>query len=437
MIYFFNFCVALSLLFCMTSVHAQNFPVYNNFFINPYLYNPAEAVTDYTYVYALHRQQWTGIEGAPTVSTLTFNTMLNESRAGFGGKISQYKRGLLTTNDITLSYAYAMPVGQKNWLMFGLSGGAISNTIDMAKVSDPNDPVLLEYTANNMQPVSSFGMLYRSGSGFNLGFSLPQLFPPKFNNPGSFTNTTVSPADNVFVTVYYKRKVESKIVSKRSGNVKRKVKTKETIAPLEFYFNYKYSKFGTSQFELLGKLNLSEHFWLGGSYRLPYGLTGNTGFKINRLILAYSYEPVNQPEEGFSQGTHEFMLGLRLGQKKKFKRVAPVLRSTLTKNPAEKHTARFQEGTTDPNEINQTESANKRYFVVVKVFVDFNQADAYKRRLQNEQFNGDIFYNPQDRKYYVHVLETTKASEAHEEIKNLKTYTKIKNARLLVVTGEK
>jgi type IX secretion system PorP/SprF family membrane protein len=330
-----------------------------------------------------------------------------------------------------------MPVGQKNWLMFGLSAGAISNTIDMERVSDPNDPVLAEYAANNMQPVSSFGMLYRAGSGINLGFALPQLFPPKFNSNASFTNTTVSPADNVFITLYYKKKVESKIVSKRSGNVKRKVKTKETIAPLEFYFNYKYSKFGTSQFEFLGKLNLSEYFWVGGSYRLPYGYTANTGLKVNRFTLAYSYEPGSQPEDGFSQGTHEFMLGMRLGDKKKFKRAAPVLRSTLTKNPAEKHTARFQEGADDPSKINNTEVAGKRYFVVIKVFADFNSADAYKRKLVNDKFNADIFYNPQDRKYYVHVLETTKAPEAHEEIRNLKAYTKLTQARLLVVTGQK
>jgi hypothetical protein len=71
------------------------------------------------------------------------------------------------------------------------------------------------------------------------------------------------------------------------------------------------------------------------------------------------------------------------------------------------------------------------------MFNDFTQADAYKRKLLGDKFNSDIFYNPQDKKYYVHVLETFKASEAHEEIRNLKAYTKLKDARLLVVTSEK
>ncbi|MBA4057096.1 MAG: hypothetical protein C0490_20455, partial [Marivirga sp.] len=214
--------------------------------------------------------------------------------------------------------------------------------------------------------------------------------------------------------------------------------TEETIAPLEMYFNYKYSKFGNSQFELLAKLNLTQNFWLGASYRLPYGFTGNLGINTQRFVLGYSYEPGNQPQDGFSQGSHEVILGLKLGKPKKFKRAAPVLRSTLTKSPTEKHTARFQETVEDPDQINQVQGeAKKKYFVVIKVFNDFTAADVYKRKLVTEKFNADVFYNPQDKKYYVHVLETLKATEAHEEVRNLKTYTKLKDARLLIVTTSK
>ena len=438
--YFLNLILLTSLFLCSTAcskLYAQNFPVYNSFYINPFLYNPAEALTEYTQIFALHRQQWMNIEGAPTVSALTFNTLLNESRAGVGGKFSSYKRGLLKTTDFTLSYAYGIPMGQKNWLFLGLSGGAITNSIDIEKVSDPTDPAIANYLANNMQLAAGFGALYRSGSGLNVGLALPQLFPSVYNSEASFSNTTVSPTDNVFVTIYYKRKVQSKIVSRKKGGLKRTVKTQEAIAPLEMYFNYKYSKYGNSQFELLGKLNLTQNFWLGGSYRLPYGFTGNVGINTQRFILGYSYEPGNQPQDGFSQGSHEVIVGLKLGSLKKFKRAAPVLRSTLTKAPTEKHTARFQDSA-DEVALNKEQSgAKKKYYVVIKMFNDFTAADNFKRKLIGDKFNAEIFYNPQDKKYYVHVLETLKASEAHEEIRNLKTYTKLKDARLLVVTSDK
>ncbi len=434
--YFFNCFLGLSLWLGCTLVHAQNYPVYNSFYLNPFLYNPAEALTEYTQIYALHRQQWMNVEGAPSLSTLTFTTLMNESRAGIGGKISSYKRGLLNTTDFSLSYAYGIPMGQKNWLFLGLSGGAISNSIDLTKITDPNDPAIANYLANNIQPAAGFGVLYRSGSGLNLGISLPQLFPSVFNSDASFSNTTVSPADNVFITIYYKRKVESKIVSRSKGGLKRKVRTEETVAPLEMYFNYKYSKFGNSQFELLAKLNLSQNFWVGASYRLPYGFTGNLGINTQRFVLGYSYEPGNQPQDGFSQGTHEVVLGLKLGQAKKFKRAAPVLRSTLVKT-TEKHTARFQETVEDPDQINQQDGeVKKRYFVVIKMFNDFTQADVFKRKLIGEKYNAEIFYNPQDKKYYVHVLQTLKAAEAHEEVRNLKNYTKLKEARILIVTSK-
>ena len=436
--YFFNCSIGLLLSVCCISVQAQNYPVYNSFFVNPYLYNPAEALTEYTTIYALHRQQWMNVEGSPVTSALTFTTLLNESRAGLGGKITSYKRGLLNTTDFSLTYAYGIPTGQKNWLFFGLSGGAISNSIDLTKVSDPNDPAIAGYLANNIQPAASFGMLYRSGSGINIGVSLPNLFPGVYNSSASFSELTVSPTDNVFFTIYYKRKVESKIVSRNKGGLKQKVKTQEAIAPLEVYFNYKYSKYGNSQFELLAKLNLTQNFWLGGSYRLPYGFTGNLGINIQRFTFGYSYEPGNQPQDGFSQGSHEVILGLKLGQLKKFKRAAPVLRSTLTKTPAEKHTARFQETVEDPDQINQQQGeVKKKYFVVIRMFNDFTAADVYKKKLISDKFNADIFYNPQDRKYYVHVLETLKAAEAHEEVRNLKTYTKLKEARVLIVTTSK
>jgi len=423
-------------IFTLSCVHlqAQNYPVYNSFYINPYLYNPAEAATEYTYVYLTARKQWSGIDGAPTLSSLSFTTLLNDTRAGVGGKISSYKRSVLSTTDITLSYAYGIPISKKNWFFFGLSGGAISNSIDLAKVSDPTDPALKNYLANNLQPVANFGMLFRSASGLNFGVSLPQLFSPVYNSPSSFSSTGVSPFDNIFITTYYRKRVEGKLVNRKKGGMRSRVKTKEANAPLEVYFNYKYSSAGNSQLEALAKLNVSENLWVGGSYRLNYGFTGNMGITYERFTLGYSYEPGGQPEAGFSSGTHDVIVGLRLGEKKKFKRVTPMLRSQIQSTQTEHHTARFQENVEDPDNINATETATKKYYVVVRGFGDFAQADSYKKKLIAEKYNADIFYYEKEKKYYVFLLETTKQHDANEEAKNLKNYTKFKDVHVLIVT---
>jgi type IX secretion system PorP/SprF family membrane protein len=420
-----------SLAFVCFSAQAQNYPVYNSYYINPYLYNPAEAATEFTYIFVNHRQQWVGIEGSPRLTTANFNTLLNESRAGIGVKLSSYSRGILTSSDISLSYAYGLLLSQKSTLFFGLSGGVITNTIDDEGI---DDPAVQKYLANNIQPTANFGILFRSASGLNLGVTLPQLFTPKFNSTASFESTAVSPIDNIIGTLYYRKKVEGKIVSKRRKGVRAKVKTKEAYAPLEFYVMYKYAKAGNSQLEVMTKLNASENFWLGAGYRFAYGFTGSLGFSYGKFLMAYSYELGSQPVAGFSQGTHEVQLGLRIGEARKFKRTAPMLRSTI-RTTTESHAARFQQSSEDPDKIQANDNSKKKYYVVIRSFGDFTSADEFKKKLIDQKYNANIFYYEKDKKYHVHVLETTKQGEANDEAKNLKNYTKLKDAKVLTVTS--
>jgi hypothetical protein len=288
--------------------------------------------------------------------------------------------------------------------------------------------------ANNLQPAANFGILLRTASGLNFGVALPELFTPKFNNESSFSSTAVSPFDNILISAYYRRRVEGKLVSRTKGGVRSRKKTREANAPLEFYLNYKYSSFNNSQLEALIKFNLSENFWVGGSYRLSYGFTANLGFSYKRITLGYSYEPGGQPDAGFSSGTHDAILGVRFGERKKFKRSTPVLYSQLKNVPAEHHVARFQSETEDPDKITHEETEQKKYYVVIRSFADFNQADVYKKKLIAEKYNANVFYYEKEKKYYVYLLETAKQHEANEEARKLRNYTKLKSATVLTVT---
>ena len=418
-------------------VRGQNYPVYNSYYVNPYLYNPAEAATDFTYVFVNHRQQWMNVEGAPVLSTVNFSTMFDDSRGAIGAKLSTYKRGLLQTTDALLTYAYGIGLTKKSQMYFGLSGGAITNSIT-PEDSDLSDPAMARYLENNIQPVANFGMLFRSESGLHFGVSLPQLFTPKFNSSGSFEHTEISPFDNVFVTAYYRKRVSNQIVSRRRKGVNRRVKIDEAYAPLEVYVLYKYSKFGNSQAEAMAKLNLSPNFWLGAGYRQSYGMSGNVGLNFNKFLLSYSYEPGNQPEPAFSRGSHEIQIGLRLGERKDFRRKAPELRSRLTSTATTRRSSRFQQEIPPLNSgIQRTTVDKARYYVVIKVFTDFTSADEYKQELRKDKFNANVFYYEKDRRYYVHVLETEKSSEAYQQARNLKTYTKLKTARVLVIEPKK
>lgn len=436
------YALLISLPLSCTVATAQNFPVYNSYYINPYLYNPAEAASDFTYVFVNHRQQWMNIEGAPVLTTANFNTMLDNSHSAVGVKLSSFKRGLLNTSDVSLTYAYGIGLSETSRLYFALSGGAITNNINLDGVDptdpmDPNDPAITNYLEDNIQPAGNFGMMIKSESGFNFGVALPQLFTPKFNSLANFENTVVSPLDNIIVSAYYKKRLSGKMVNKRRKGVNRKVKTDDSWAPLEFYALYKYAKAGNSQAEAMIKLNLSQHFWVGGAYRQSYGMSGSLGIAFSKFLLSYSYEPGNQPEPAFSQGTHEIQLGLKLGSLKTFRKKSPVLLSRL-RQQAVQHSSRFKQEVPPLNSAVQlTTVAKTKYYVVIKVFADFTSADKYKQELRDDKFNANVFYYEKDRKYYVHVLETEKAPEAHQEVRNLKTYTKLNTARVLTIEPKK
>jgi hypothetical protein len=293
------------------------------------------------------------------------------------------------------------------------------------------------YLADNIQPAANFGFMFKSESGFNFGVALPQLFIPKFNGIENFENTNVSPLDNIVVSAYYRKKLSGKMVNRRRKGLNQKVKTDESYAPLEFYLIYKYAQAGNSQAEAMLKLNLSQNFWLGGGYRQSYGMSGAVGLAISKFLLSYSYEPGNQPEPAFSQGTHEIQIGLKLGDLKTFRKKSPVLLSRL-RQQAELRSSRFKQEVPPLNNAIQLSTAEKtRHYVVIKVFTDFNAADKYKKELRGEKFNANVFYYEKDRKYYVHILDTEKSTEAHQEVRNLKTYTKLKSAKVLTIEPKK
>lgn len=417
---------------------AQNQSVFNAYYLNPFLYNPATAATEYTQVFAHHRQQWVGISEAPVISAFSINSLIANTRVGVGAKVSTYQRGLLNTSDLSVSYAYGIPVGKKAHLHFGISGGAITNAIDAANATDPDDPVFARYQPNNIQATASVGLHYQRTSGLNVGVVLPHLFAPSFLE-GSFSQFTPSPFDNMIASIGYRKRLDGKMVTKKVKGMKTRVKGTDIYAPLEMYLLYRYAAFGNSQLEAMGKLNLNTNVWIGASYRLAYGVVGHTGFNIKKFSVGYSFELGTQPEAGFSTGTHEIFMSLRVGEKKKVKSVAPVLRSALTTAKTPQHQARFQSLADDPeHHLDDTKETVKRtYYVVVRTFADFAAADVYKRKMLNDKYNAEIFYYPKDKRFHVHIFSTLKSAEAYQEVRNLKNYTKIKDARVLVVVEDK
>lgn len=65
-------------------LHAQQNVVYSHYYLNPFLYNPSFAASNgYSELYLNYRNQWSGLEGAPTTGTISLQLPLNP-KVGLG-----------------------------------------------------------------------------------------------------------------------------------------------------------------------------------------------------------------------------------------------------------------------------------------------------------------------------------------------------------------
>jgi type IX secretion system PorP/SprF family membrane protein len=313
---------------------SQNYSVSGGYFLNPYTYNPAEAATGQLQAFISHRKQWVGLNGAPSLSTLGVTSLLNNTRVGVGFKASSFKRGFLTTSDANLTFAYGVPLDKTSRLFFGLSGGALINSIDWSMVGDASDPAL-GTIKNSTLPAASFGMLYRNASGLNFGVALPKLIGTVLlDSDFSFT-----PFDNVILSAYYSNRPPAKSTLHNSKTAQKNKSKKVKYSPLEVYTIYRYSKLG-GQIEVTGKYNLNSSIWLAASYRQTTGIIPSLGLNLGNLAVSYFYESGFAGEIPLK--THEIWLGLKLGGENKFKEKTPpvVARKGVIQSVAKNNTGK-------------------------------------------------------------------------------------------------
>ena len=288
----------------------QNYALQNSWQVNPYLVNPANAISDYTQVFSAYRTQWLGMPGAPKFISVGGNTLLNNTHAGIGFKATNFTRGFLTTNDFSASFAYGIPVNTTSKLFFGLSGGLLTQSINWNLVTDDdaNDPLLNSFGKAAI-PSVAFGMLYKNSSGFNFGVSMPQLI----RSQELSTNFQIQP-DNLIVMAYFSNWAPHTAV-KSHNHSRRHAKSLKDGFPLEVYSLYRYTQSG-GQAEVFAKFN-TKAAWVSVGYRQAFGVIPGVGFNLGKLSLQYTYEPGLGGDIPLK--SHELVMLAKLGEKKLFK----------------------------------------------------------------------------------------------------------------------
>ncbi|WP_207427124.1 type IX secretion system membrane protein PorP/SprF [Pedobacter sp. SYSU D00535] len=313
------------LLFLSTFVVGQQDAQYSQYMFNTMVVNPAYAGYRETInASLLHRDQWTGLQGAPKTQSLVLDGAFGrDNKVGLGLAVVNDKIGLQRQSSVYVNYAYRLPVGEEGArLSFGLAAGIgqyVLNASD-ATFADPNDPNLAA-NQTHFVPDGRFGIYY-SDNRFYAGVSAVNLMSKAMNyqeierdSEIGRGNTVVRQGRHFFLTAGYLVNLNEDFKFKPSFLIKEDTKGPTNLDVNSFFL-------------------VKESFWIGASYRTGVNLwkksSLNSGtfhqnsvvgvvetYFSNKFRVGYAYDYSLSDLGNYSNGTHEISLGVVLNGNKK------------------------------------------------------------------------------------------------------------------------
>ncbi len=173
--------IITTIIFCtlgLAVLHAQQQPQTTQFMYYKLGYNPGFAGSqDAACVTCIYRQQWLGLNGAPSMAIATFNMPLNNQRVGIGANLYRHTIGITTMYNADLAYSYRVRLG-RGMLGLGIQGSLRSMEQDFAKTTatqpKAQDGSIPGSTSSKF--LFNFGTgLYYNSDKFYVGLSAPRL----------------------------------------------------------------------------------------------------------------------------------------------------------------------------------------------------------------------------------------------------------------------
>ena len=187
--------------------NAQSQVPATQFFVNPYLTNPAMAATDTGWTLNLaHQQRGENVSGSPKASSITAEYLLK--KVGFGFNVLTAKAGIFKQTRALATYAYHLPFNNEEaQFHFGLSLGFSMRRInETAIIGDQDDQMVSQYNQNATSLDGEFGVGYTSNK-LTLQASLPGL-SALLNEENKYAGQTT-----LFSSISYKVNLGSELKS--------------------------------------------------------------------------------------------------------------------------------------------------------------------------------------------------------------------------------
>ncbi len=281
----------------IVALQAQQQPHNTQFMYYKLGYNPGFAGSqEAPCITCIYRQQWLGLEGAPSIAVASFNMPLNNQRIGIGANLFRHTIGITTMYNADLAYAYRVRLG-RGTLGVGVQGSIRSMEQDFAETTATQPKEQDGSIPNSIRSKTLFNFgtgLYYNTDKVYLGLSAPRLL----ENNTDFTETDVvisREVQHIYLMGGFTLPINEQLSLRPQALLKYAAK-----APVDFDANL--------------SLAIQNKYIVGLTYRLGGDQDGGTGESLdlmvaaqlaNNLVLGVSYDMTLSAIKDYSNGSIE------------------------------------------------------------------------------------------------------------------------------------
>ncbi|MDI6051345.1 type IX secretion system membrane protein PorP/SprF [Flavobacterium sp. XS2P24] len=257
--------------------------MYNTININPAYAGSRGALS----IFALHRTQWVGLDGAPVTNAASVNTPLNESNLGLGVSIINDKIGPTTENTISADLSYTVPTSETFKLSFGIKATANFFNLDVNRLNPVDDDPSLHDFNNKFTPNIGAGVYLHSDKAY-VGFSIPN-----FIESNRYDDNEVA---------IFKEKINYYLIAGYVFDVNESIKFKPALLT-------KVVAGAPLQVDVSGNFMFNDKFVIGLAYRWSAAVSAMVGFQVtDGMYIGYGYDHETTNLNNYNSGSHEIFL---------------------------------------------------------------------------------------------------------------------------------
>ena len=279
---------SFALMFTVFVSYAQQDAQFTQYMYNTININPAYAGSRGALsIFALHRTQWVGLDGAPVTNAASVNTPLNQSNLGLGVSIINDKIGPTTENTIAADLSYTVPTSETFKLSFGIKATANIFNLDVNRLNPVDDDPSLRDFNNKFTPNFGAGVYLHSDKAY-VGFSVPN-----FIESNRYDDNEVA---------IFKEKINYYLIAGYVFDLNTSVKFKPALLT-------KIVEGAPLQADISGNFMFNDKFVVGLAYRWSAAISAMVGFQVtDGMYIGYGYDHETTRLNNYNSGSHEIFL---------------------------------------------------------------------------------------------------------------------------------